>query len=96
MSDDLSGHAYIEDDAIVIRVAFSHLPTIIEGAWAANGISTRLKVTDVVAFAKDLSHALNDEDEEGTTPIHRLFDHAIEAAFESGADGVEEYRDPDA
>jgi len=35
--------------------------------------------------------ALNAEDEQGSTIIHRLFDSAINAALEGGAEGIEEH-----
>lgn len=96
MSENRAGEAVIEDGAIVIRVPLDYLPTIVEGAWAAMGISTRLKITDVDAFAKELVGELNREGEDGTTPIHTMFDRCIEEAAEQGAEGVVEHEDQDA
>lgn len=86
---DHSAQAIIEGDAIVIRVPIAYLSTIVEGGWAAGGYDTHFKVMDAPVFAKELCSALNDEDEEGTTPIHRLFDKCIVAASESGAEGID-------
>jgi hypothetical protein len=93
MSEMQSGEAVIEGDSIVIRVAIDALPMIVEGAWAAGGMDLRLKVTDAKTFAKDLVRTLNDEEEDGTTPIHKMFDAAIWEASEQGADGIDEHED---
>lgn len=87
----ISGRAVIEDGFLVIRVAIDALPMIVEGSWAAGGMDTRYKVTDPVAFVADLAHELNDESEDGTTRIHRMFDKAIENAIGQGAFGIEEH-----
>lgn len=87
------GQAVIERKSIVIRVPIPALPMIVEGAWATNNWDTRWKVTDPEAFAKEIVHTLNQEDERGTTAIHRMFDRAIVAAVEDGAEGIDEHED---
>ncbi len=94
--DNLAGKAVIEKGAIVIRVTIDSLPMVAEGAWALGALDTRWKVTDAALFAQDLLLALNDEDEEGTTPIHKLFDAAINEALNQGAQGIEEHEIQDA
>jgi hypothetical protein len=54
------------------------------------------KVTDPDAFAKDLVIELNNENEIGTTCIHKMFDAAIEEAINQGAFGIEEYQEQEA
>lgn len=93
---DMSAVAQIEDGSIIIRVSLENLPGIVEGGWAAGYRDTRWKLTDTEAFARDLVHELNREEEDGTTPIHRLFDKAIDDAVDQGADGIEEHEDQDA
>lgn len=93
---DSSAQAVIENGSIVIRVPIAALPQVIEGAWALGGIDTRMKITDADAFAKDLMHELNNEDEQGTTRIHKMFDRAMNEAIEQGAQGVEEHENQDA
>lgn len=93
---DTSAQAIIENDEIVIRVPFKYLPTIVEGAWALNALDKRFKLTDAALFAKNMVRALNDEDEQGTTMIHKMFDKAINEALEQGAEGIEEHEDQDA
>lgn len=87
------GKAEIKDGDVVIRVPLAALPQVLEGAWATCALDTRYKLTDVDAFAKELVSALNDEDEEGSTAIHKMFDAAIEEAINQGAQGIEEHED---
>lgn len=48
-----------------------------------------LKITDEETFAKSVCRALNDEAEDGSTPITRMLDAAFEYVAEQGEDGVE-------
>jgi hypothetical protein len=73
---------------IVIRVSVDNLPAIVEGGWASRVFPIRFKVTDPEAFAADLLYELRREEEDGTTPIHRLFDRCIWSAIENGAQGI--------
>lgn len=91
MDQNNGGRAVIEDGAIVIRVSLDALPMVVEGSWAAGGMDTRYKVTNAQEFAADLLRTLNDEDENGTTRIHRMFDSAIDTAIGNGAFGIEEH-----
>lgn len=75
---------------IVIRLPLEMIPFAYLGAVDVGNVAPGWKVTNARAFAKEVVHALNDEDEDGTTPIHRLFDAAFEEAIEQGAEGVEE------
>ena len=43
------------------------------------------KITDNEGFAKDILYELENEDEEGTTEIHRLLDQAADDAVENGS-----------
>lgn len=88
-----SGKAIIEDGSIVIRVALSALPMVLEGSWVANNLPTHYKIVNVDKFADDLLSELNAESEDGTTRIHKMFDGAIEEAINQGAFGIEEHED---
>lgn len=87
--------AKIEGDEIVIRLYIGNLPVIVSGGWACNALPP-LKVTDSGEFAKELCIALNAENEDGTTPIHRLIDKAVIAAIEQGALGIDEIGEDEA
>lgn len=86
-----SGQAVIEKGSLVIRVSLEALPMALEGAWAMGKFDTRYKITDASEFAKELMHALNREDEQGTTPVHELFDAAIVYIIEQGGFGIDEH-----
>ena len=49
----------------------------------------KIVVTDARVFAKEVLGALQHEEEDGTTPVHRLIDRAAAFAIEYGAEGVE-------
>lgn len=82
-----NGKAVIEDGHIVIRVAISELQLILEAnpVWPDEYV-----ITDVDEAAKSIVAALNEEEEDGTTVIHRAFDEAGVFALEQGYDGFGE------
>lgn len=90
------GNAVIENGEIVIRVSLKSLPMVIEGSWATGNLDVRYKITNVKKFAADLVCELNREEEDGTTPIHRMYDKAIAEAIDQGAFGIEEHEDQEA
>jgi hypothetical protein len=96
LQQDNSGQAVIENGDIIIRAPIDALPQVAEGAWVIGALDKRWKVTDPAIFAKELLHALNNEDEQGTTMIHKMFDKAINEALEQGAEGIEEHETQDA
>jgi hypothetical protein len=85
---DTSGEAVIEDGHIVIRFRIDALPTAVAGAAALGTLDAPFKVTNAEAFAKDLVSQLNEEDEQGTTMIHRMMDEAFNQAADQGAFGT--------
>lgn len=86
--------AYIENGEIVIRVPISVLPDALKQNPRDDAYSATL-IQDLAGFAKDIVHALNDEEEDGTTRIHSLFDAAMAEAIDQGSMHVE-YREVDA
>lgn len=88
--------AKIEKQAIVIKVPFADMPKIVEAAWACNALEVRFKVTDTKKFAEAFLAELNSEEEDGSTPIHRMFDSVINSALDNGADGIEEHEEQEA
>ena len=84
-----SAEAVIEGDWIVIRVWIAALPDAL--AQAPSPLSLDYRITDAQEFSKDLVIALNDENpDNGTTPIHRLLDDAMESAIDFGSLAVEQ------
>lgn len=89
-----SARAVVRDGVLEIRVAVSTLPVAMKGACDLGVIDGNFRVTDETAFAREVARALNDEDEQGTTLVHRMFDAAFVAAIENGADGIEDEPGP--
>lgn len=82
--------ARIADGNIVISVAVAALPELLRMSQASGEIDDAFEVTDAAAFAEGVVVALNDEDEEGATHMHVLFDRAMAEAIENGAEGIAE------
>ena len=47
------------------------------------------EITDETVFAQAICDALEDEEEDGSTPVHRLLDAAADSAIEQGCEGIE-------
>lgn len=78
---------------IVIELPVSVLPVALRGSPlnADPDGDPAYHVTHKAAFADAVVEALGREEDDGTTPLHRLFDNAMLAAIEDGCEGVEEY-----
>jgi hypothetical protein len=87
------GTAKIVGDEILIRIPIDTLPLAMEGACDMQAVEPRYRVTDPAAFAEGFVWALNQEEEDGTTRIHKLFDEAMNAALDMGTEGVVEVPD---
>jgi len=74
----------------MIRIPVENLPAALKGACDLGIVQGVWRVTDLKTFAKEVAHALNDEDEQGTTPIHRMFDDAFNYVIEQGGEGIED------
>lgn len=82
----------VEDEELVIRIGIGTLALAAENCPLFHDELRRpdlpyMKVVDAAALAEDVVQALNDEQEDGTTPIHLMLDAAIEAAAENGSEG---------
>ena len=90
----LDATAVIKDGKITISLDVDILDSAIEQLWSCGRYNwPRYKVTDKAAFANEFVAELNREQEDGTTPIHLLFDNAAMKAIENGSLGVEEHED---
>ena len=88
---DFSAEAFIRRNEIIIRLPIDIMAAAYRGGVDLGYIPAGWKVTDAPAFAREVVRALNHENpDNGTTPIHRLFDAAFLDAIEQGAEGVEE------
>lgn len=84
--------AMIRDGQIVISIDIDALPLILSGSIAAGDLMSGYcyKVTDPAVFAREVCRSLNEENEIGTTDIHKMFDRAMMHAIDWGGEGVEE------
>lgn len=75
----------IEGNDLVIRISKSGLAFV-----AVNNPDTNYRVIDVDGFAGDVSHALQTMGETGESLslLKKLFDQAIDEAYESGNDNI--------
>ncbi len=47
-----------------------------------------IDITDELVFAKEVTHSINDEAEDGSTPLIRMVEAAIAHAVENGCEGI--------
>lgn len=90
--DPLESEAHIADGKLVINLRISTLAHAARHSdyffqCAEDGL--RLTITDEAVFAASVVRALNEEDEDGSTPITRMIDAAFQHVVEQGEDGVE-------
>lgn len=90
MSKDTGLTVSVENDELVIRIGISALCFAVQHADQNIGDdgATNLRIKDEKAFAEDIVRELDDEDEEGQTVVHFLFDAAAEKAIENGSEHV--------
>ena len=90
----------IENGALVIRVGIGtlahafhfNLDNNLRNDETKDFVQT-WKVVNPVQFAKDVMVEIDREEEDGTTPLHRLFDKACMDAVNQGSEGIEENTD---
>jgi hypothetical protein len=69
----------IVDDVLSIQIGVATLTRALEDVYPTKAPSV---------FAESLARALREEEEDGTTLVHRMFDTAAEWCVEQGLDGV--------
>jgi hypothetical protein len=91
--------ATIENDqlSIVIGVrtlawAFEHGENNNPYNESTHDFEQRYRISDPLQFAKDVCHEMNDEGEDGSTPLTRFLDSMMDRAIEQGSLGI---HDPD-
>lgn len=88
-------YAAIEKGCIVIRLNTKSLPMAVSGACDLMTIEGDWQVTNVAKFAREVVRELNEEDEDGTTLIHEMFDAAFNQVIEQGGEGISPVEDID-
>lgn len=57
--------------------------------WNGRDYLRDFAITDPIQFAKDVAHAMQDEREDGSTPLSDFLDAVSEAALDDGSTGAE-------
>lgn len=79
----------IVDDRLVISIGVGLVAFAVQTPDATDWPND-FYISDPAVFAKELVRALEDEEEDGTTPVHRMLDAAALATLENGGLGIEE------
>jgi hypothetical protein len=77
----------LEKDELVIRIGIKTLAIAAEASPVFDG--SMAKVQDVELWAESIVQVLQDEEEDGTTKVHLMFDDAFQEASEQGYEGIE-------
>ncbi len=48
-----------------------------------------IKITDKKVFVEGVARQLITEEEDGTTPVHQMFDNAVSQMLEDGEEGID-------
>ena len=92
MSNHPRGWAQIEGDQIVIRIPVGCLKQAWESSRYVEDVEANgwfvPHVTDETEFARSVTYHLNQEEEDGSTPITDLLDKTMVTACEDGCDGL--------
>lgn len=89
--------ARISKGKIVIELNIANLAheAVVPDCLCDGEFRPSVKIVNARKFARDFVAELNREEEDGSTPVHALFDAAFVAAVEQGADGMECLHYPD-
>ena len=79
----------VKDDEVVVSMGIDTLAKFANIRYEEQ-LGDDVKVVDKKAFAKSVVHALQVEEEDGTTEVHLMFDRAFDYVVEQGEDGVGE------
>ena len=84
--------AIIDGNQLVIKITFDHLVILAAehpDFWnGEDDDAPNIKVTDPAVFAQEVANYLNDEEEDGSTLVTKMFDDGIRAAVEDGCEGI--------
>jgi hypothetical protein len=99
--DGMPLRAEVEDGRLVISIGVETLAFAFEHGEgnnpfdeAANDFKREATIADPLEFAKDVCRAMNDEGEDGSTPLTRFLDSMMNEAVEQGSLGVADPDDP--
>jgi len=74
---------------LTVSIGVSALCTAVKAAPCfETDLEGEPEITDEDIFVRAIVAELEREEEDGTTPLHQIFDHAAGKAIEEGAEGV--------
>lgn len=85
----------VTDDTLTISIGIDTLAFAGNGFFQAEAFAAfgreepATKIIDNAVWAKEVAAILEKEEEDGTTPLHMLFDAAFESAANAGSEAVE-------
>lgn len=77
-----------DNSVLTISIGVDALKTSIESGHIDIHTHGEVVVTDTDEFIKEFVRFLTIEAEDGTTPIHKMFDEVALEALENGAEGI--------
>ncbi|MBY2992477.1 hypothetical protein HF272_13665 [Rhizobium leguminosarum] len=80
----------VEDNQVKISIGLGLLAFAVQSAPSYAGWPDDWYIDDIRKFGKEFASALQREEEDGTTPIHRMFDKVALELLEQGPECVEE------
>jgi hypothetical protein len=93
--------AIVEGDRLVISIGLNTLAFAFENSEENNpydedfcDTKRQFSIGDPLEFAKDTCRAMNDEGEDGSTPLTRFLDSMMEEAVEQGSLGILDPEEP--
>lgn len=97
MSGNRDQHVNVEliDGRLVISIgvdtlatAIKYMPQLDDAFDEVEGKEIETEITDADKLAAAIVETLDDEEEDGTTLVHRMLDKAALQAIENGAEGI--------
>lgn len=81
----------VKDGALVITMPVELLCHAVQfgNDWPCNEHGPTARINNAEGFAHDIVRALEREEEDGTTLVHRMFDKAAIEAIEQGAESID-------
>lgn len=90
MNDEMK--VEVIDNVLTISIGMDTLACAFEHGeynWDAEKEEPRYQITHPEKFIEDVKYELLEEDHDGTTLVHLMFDKAMENAVEQGTEGID-------
>ena len=77
----------MENGCLLISIGIDTLEHVVKHCPEFDDVAPMPELADIDVLCSDIIQELEREEEDGTTPVHRLLDKAIYAAMENGSEG---------